>query len=47
MAEPSSAGDAPLFITTMTHMEGNWNDDEVEGVFLMHVEQLRYFFSQM
>jgi hypothetical protein len=35
-------GDAPLFLTTMTHMDGNWNDDQVEGIFLRHVEELRY-----
>jgi hypothetical protein len=29
-------------MTTMTHMEGNWNDDKDEGIFLQHVEQLRY-----
>jgi hypothetical protein len=39
---PSHAGGAPLYFTTMTHMEGNWNDDENEGLFLKHVEQLRY-----
>ncbi len=36
------AGDAPLYLATMTHMEGNWNDDKVEKLFLQHVEQLRY-----
>jgi hypothetical protein len=35
-------GDAPLYLATMTHMEGNWNDDKVEKLFLQHVEQLRY-----
>ncbi|MBM3151241.1 MAG: hypothetical protein FJZ96_03400 [Chloroflexi bacterium] len=35
-------GDAPLFLTTMTHMEGNWDDDTQELVFLNHVEKLRY-----
>jgi hypothetical protein len=35
-------GDAPLFLTTMTHMEGNWNDDQVEGIFQRHVQELRY-----
>ncbi len=42
--EPDSgrAGDAPLYVATMTHMEGNWNDDKVEKLFLQHVEQLRY-----
>jgi hypothetical protein len=43
-SEPASVlqGDAPLFMTTMTHMEGNWNDDQNEGIFLRHVEELRY-----
>ena len=41
-AAPVHAEDAPLFITTMTHMEGNWNDDQSEGLFLRHVAQLRY-----
>jgi hypothetical protein len=35
-------GAAPLYITTMTHMEGPWNDDRDEGLFLNHVAQLRY-----
>ncbi|OGO20634.1 MAG: hypothetical protein A2Z14_06080 [Chloroflexi bacterium RBG_16_48_8] len=39
---PVLQGDAPLFMTTMTHMEGNWNDDQNEGIFLRHVEELRY-----
>ena len=34
--------DAPLFITTMTHMEGNWTDDKNEALFLRHVNQLRF-----
>lgn len=38
----TSKGDAPLFMTTMTHMEGNWNDDKEEAIFLRHVEELRY-----
>lgn len=42
--EPATGpgGDAPLYMTTMTHMEGPWNDDRDEGLFLRHVEQLRY-----
>lgn len=32
----------PLFLTTMTHMEGPWKDDKNEGAFLKHVEQLHY-----
>lgn len=33
---------APLYMTTMTHMEGNFTDDRNEAVFLRHVEELRY-----
>ncbi|MGB7539114.1 MAG: hypothetical protein WBM17_11295 [Anaerolineales bacterium] len=40
--DSSRAGDAPLYLATMTHMEGNWNDDKVERLFLQHVEELRY-----
>ena len=36
---------APLLMTTMTHMEGGFNDDESEEAFLRHVEQLRYGMS--
>jgi hypothetical protein len=32
----------PLFITTMTHMEGNWHDDEIEVQFNKNVQLLRY-----
>ena len=32
----------PLYLTTMTHMEGDWKDDLNEDLFLRHVEQLRY-----
>ncbi|MBA4379511.1 MAG: hypothetical protein C0393_02295 [Anaerolinea sp.] len=39
---PAHSGDAPLYMTTMTHMEGAWNDDRDEGIFLRHVEELRY-----
>ena len=39
---PVHQGDAPLFMTTMTHMEGNFTDDRDQGVFLRHVEELRY-----
>ncbi len=34
--------DAPFFITTMTHMEGNFNDDQNRAVFERHVNELRY-----
>jgi hypothetical protein len=38
----SHAGGAPLYITTMTHMEGNFTDDLNQSVFTMHVQQLTY-----
>ncbi len=38
----TNAADAPLYLTTMTHMEGNFNDDRDQAVFLRHVEELRY-----
>lgn len=31
-----------LYITTMTHMEGNFADDTVEALFLRHVDQIRW-----
>jgi hypothetical protein len=42
--EPAAASpaDAPLFLTTMTHMEGNFTDDRNRMVFQRHVGQLRY-----
>lgn len=33
---------APFYITSMTHMEGNFIDDKNETVFLKHVDQMRY-----
>jgi len=41
-ASAGSAGDAPLYMTTMTHMEGGFTDDKDQGVFLKHVDELRY-----
>jgi hypothetical protein len=38
----TGAAEAPLYLTTMTHMEGAWEDDRNESLFLRHVEQLRY-----
>lgn len=38
----SSKAEYPLFLTTMTHMEGSFNDDRLEDLFLSHVEELRY-----
>ncbi|MEK9159611.1 MAG: hypothetical protein AAB383_02670 [Patescibacteria group bacterium] len=32
----------PIYISTMTHMEGIFKDDQVENVFLKHVEDLRW-----
>ncbi|MCR4311661.1 MAG: hypothetical protein NUV56_00085, partial [Candidatus Uhrbacteria bacterium] len=34
-------GLAPLFITTMTHMEGSFHDDVDEELFNRHVSQMR------
>jgi hypothetical protein len=33
---------APLYITTMTHMEGSFPDDKVEKIFQSHVEDIRW-----
>jgi hypothetical protein len=45
-AEPvtdnSISEDLPMFMTTMTHMEGGHNDDQIEAVFEMHLTQLRF-----
>ena len=43
--EPSSSaheGDAPLYITTMTHMESIFKDDEREQIFQKHVADIRW-----
>ncbi len=37
-----STENIPITISTMTHMEGNFKDDEVEALFNKHVEQLRW-----
>lgn len=34
--------EAPLFFTTMTHLEGDWNDDTNPIIFLQHVDKIRY-----
>ncbi|KAF0106586.1 MAG: Uncharacterized protein FD146_2494 [Anaerolineaceae bacterium] len=39
---PGHAGDAPLYLTTMTHMEGGHDDDKVQAVFEQHIDQLTY-----
>lgn len=41
-ADSSSTEEAPLYLTTMTHMEGSFKDDQNEEVFQLHVKQLRY-----
>lgn len=33
---------APFYVTTMTHMEGNFKDDRDHDLFLRHVEQMRW-----
>jgi hypothetical protein len=38
----SSKGEAPLFMTTMTHMEGNFSDDKNQNIFQLHVKEVRY-----
>lgn len=38
----SEAETIPIYISTMTHMEGNFKDDQVEKIFLKHVEDLRW-----
>lgn len=38
----SGATAAPFYISTMTHMEGNWDDDTSEKLFLKHVSMMRY-----
>ena len=35
-------GDAPLYFTTMTHMEGNFTDDTNEVLFNRHVTDMRW-----
>ena len=37
---PVHTGDAPLFLTTMTHMEGGHNDDTMEFTFNKHIDEL-------
>lgn len=34
--------DAPLYFSTMTHMDGGFKDDRQKALFLEHVPQLRY-----
>ncbi len=37
---PVAADDAPLYLTIMTHLEGDFKDDRNEDIFRLHVEQL-------
>jgi hypothetical protein len=39
---PVHAADAPLYMTTMTHMEGGHDDDKIQAVFEQHIQQLTY-----
>ncbi len=32
----------PMFMTTMTHMESNYKDDQIEAIFKKRVKELRY-----
>jgi hypothetical protein len=41
-AESPSSEEAPLYLTTMTHLEGDFKDDQNEALFNLHVKQLRY-----
>ena len=33
---------APLYVTTMTHLESNWKDDEIRALFDRHVASMRW-----
>lgn len=35
----------PIYLTTMTHMEGGWTDDVNEALFMKHAEQARFFMN--
>lgn len=39
---PSAKGDAPLYMTTMTHMEEDFKDDTDKGLFDRHVANMRW-----
>ena len=41
-AEAEAEQRMPIYLTTMTHLEGSWIDDRDEDLFLEHVGQLRY-----
>lgn len=38
----NEAESMPIYISTMTHMEGAFKDDQLEKIFLKHVEDLRW-----
>ncbi|MEK7632584.1 MAG: CocE/NonD family hydrolase [Patescibacteria group bacterium] len=38
---PPARTDAPLYFTTMTHMEEDWEDDTIKPLFTKHVAQIR------
>lgn len=38
----TSTTPAPFYVTTMTHMEGNFRDDVDRDLFLRHVDQMRW-----
>lgn len=40
--QTTSGEEAPLYISTMTHMEGNFKDDQVEALFERHVAEMRF-----
>ncbi len=39
---PIHPSDAPLYLTTMTHMEQNFNDDKNQNLFQIHIQQLTF-----
>jgi hypothetical protein len=41
-ATQDTRGNAPLYITTMTHMEGNVKDDEIQASFQKHAADVRW-----
>jgi hypothetical protein len=45
IAKTVSSDTAPLYLTTMTHMESNSTDDRDQAVFLRHVELMRFGIS--
>jgi len=39
---PGPGGEAPLYMTTMTHMEQSFNDDKDQAIFDQHIQELTY-----